>query len=194
MASFGERLKSLRLFHKFTIKELSEQLGLSPRMISFFEAGQREPNLETILKISDIFNCSVDYLLGKENQPYSVPTTEVPLVSGVVNGEFIVEDTFPLPESMILGKKAFMYQVHDDNLINFGMYPEDFLVVIYKDEVKEGEVTVFLKDDEFISGVVSIQEDVRFLYGSNATRPPVVLTEEHKLIGKVVGVFRSIPT
>jgi len=65
MPTFGERLRYLRKINKVTIKKVSETLGVSTRMISFYETNEREPNFESLLKLSELFRCSTDYLLGK---------------------------------------------------------------------------------------------------------------------------------
>ncbi len=43
--------------------ELAEILGVSQQTISKYENGTREPDNATLIKLSEIFNCSVDYLL-----------------------------------------------------------------------------------------------------------------------------------
>lgn len=52
--------------------ELAEKLGVSQQTISKYERGTREPDNETLVKLAGIFNCSVDYLLGKTDirNPY----------------------------------------------------------------------------------------------------------------------------
>jgi len=45
--------------------ELAEKLGVSQQTISKYEKGLREPDNATLVKLSEIFNCSIDYLLGR---------------------------------------------------------------------------------------------------------------------------------
>ena len=61
------RLKALRLSHQMTQKELSQRLNVTPKVVSFYELGQRRPPQETLVKIASIFDVSVDYLLGVTN-------------------------------------------------------------------------------------------------------------------------------
>lgn len=62
----------------FRIKELRSETGLSMRQVAIalgipyttyisYEKGDREPNSEMLIKLSDYFNCSVDYLIGRSN-------------------------------------------------------------------------------------------------------------------------------
>lgn len=68
MTIFNERLKQLRKERNLTQYDLVELLGFSRGQIGNYEQGTREPNLNTLLKISDFFNVSVDYLLGKTDR------------------------------------------------------------------------------------------------------------------------------
>ena len=66
MNKLSERLADLRKNNGLTLKELSEELGgIKPVTISRYEHKRREPNIDTLLKFSGYFNCSVDYLIGK---------------------------------------------------------------------------------------------------------------------------------
>lgn len=60
----GKIIKELRTNQKLTQKELAESLNLTPKMVSFYELGQRTPPSDIIIKLSKIFNVSTDYLLG----------------------------------------------------------------------------------------------------------------------------------
>ncbi|SJZ82945.1 helix-turn-helix domain-containing protein [Selenihalanaerobacter shriftii] len=59
------RLKQLRTEKKLTQKELGDHLELTPATISFYEIGRRTPDYETLINISNYFDVSLDYLLGK---------------------------------------------------------------------------------------------------------------------------------
>ena len=60
----GQRIKELRIESHLTQKELSDYLGLTPKMISFYELGQRVPPSDIILKLAEKFHVTTDYLLG----------------------------------------------------------------------------------------------------------------------------------
>ena len=62
---FNERLRELRLFSACTQKEIAAQLGISVRTFQAYEHGDREPSLNTLIKIADFFEVSLDYLLGR---------------------------------------------------------------------------------------------------------------------------------
>lgn len=60
------RLKTLRSNHGLSQKEVANQIGISPSIISAYETGERTPSTEIILALSHLFHCSTDYILGKE--------------------------------------------------------------------------------------------------------------------------------
>lgn len=64
MANFTERLRQLRDESGKTQSQIAKELGLTPQAFSYFVNG-REPNYETLGKIADYFQVSVDYLIGK---------------------------------------------------------------------------------------------------------------------------------
>ena len=59
-----ERLKELRKKNRFSQKELSTLLGLSPSIVSGYETGERTPSTEALLKLTSLYHCSADFLLG----------------------------------------------------------------------------------------------------------------------------------
>ena len=64
---FQTRLKELRSEQNLTQKALASQLNLSTNIICEWEKGRCSPNIETLKKLSKIFKCSIDYLLGNED-------------------------------------------------------------------------------------------------------------------------------
>lgn len=64
MTSFGKALKNLRLEKQLTQHELGKTLGVSQRVISFWENGNAEPDLETVLKIAKYFNVTIEEMLN----------------------------------------------------------------------------------------------------------------------------------
>lgn len=62
----GERIKKLRKEVDFTQEELSTRLGLNNKSsISQYEKGDIVPSDDVKLKMCEIFNCSLDYLMCK---------------------------------------------------------------------------------------------------------------------------------
>lgn len=64
---FASRLKEVRLENGLTCKQVADALNVSTRLVHFWESGDRECNFETLLKLSELLNVTIDYLLGKSN-------------------------------------------------------------------------------------------------------------------------------
>lgn len=64
MSTFSDRLKELRDSSGKTQAQIAEDIGITPQAFSYYVNG-REPNYDTLIKISNYFRVSVDYLLGK---------------------------------------------------------------------------------------------------------------------------------
>lgn len=65
----GAVIKKLRKEYNVTQAELAAYLGVTPKAVSFYELGQREPSNEMLVALAKKFNVTIDYLLGiKENE------------------------------------------------------------------------------------------------------------------------------
>ena len=63
------RLKELRKARHITQLKLAIDLNLTQNTISRYENGEREPGIAELLLIADYFGVSLDYLLGRSNNP-----------------------------------------------------------------------------------------------------------------------------
>lgn len=61
----GLRIKSLRKKENLTQKQLAEKIGVSQRMIGYYESEERFPPHDVLTKLADCFSVSADYLLGR---------------------------------------------------------------------------------------------------------------------------------
>jgi transcriptional regulator with XRE-family HTH domain len=62
---FAQRLQELRKELKKTQKDLASYLGITRQGYGNYESGQTEPDQKTLLLLSDYFDVSIDYLVGK---------------------------------------------------------------------------------------------------------------------------------
>lgn len=67
--SFSIRLKDLRNSKGLTMMQLAEAIDTTKATISNFENAQRNPSLEMLIKLADYFNVSIDFLIGRTNDP-----------------------------------------------------------------------------------------------------------------------------
>lgn len=67
------RLKELRLQRGMSQLRLAIELNMNQNSISRYETGEREADYATLIKFADYFNVSVDYLLGRTDNPVFHP-------------------------------------------------------------------------------------------------------------------------
>ena len=63
------RLKELRKKKGVSQLKLATDLNTTQNTISRYETGEREPGINELIKIADYFNVSVDYLIGRTENP-----------------------------------------------------------------------------------------------------------------------------
>lgn len=61
------RIKQLREENNWTQLELSKKMNCAMSSIAMYESETRKPSMEVLLKLSEIFDCSIDYLMGKSD-------------------------------------------------------------------------------------------------------------------------------
>ena len=49
----------------WTQEELSERIGISRASLSHYEKDRREPNLETLTRLADVFQTTIDQIIGR---------------------------------------------------------------------------------------------------------------------------------
>ncbi|MBF8378511.1 helix-turn-helix transcriptional regulator [Alicyclobacillus mali] len=69
MTIFSERLRMLRRQNGLTQLELATAVQLSERVIRYYESGEREPVVSQLIALADFFNVSLDYLVGRTDDP-----------------------------------------------------------------------------------------------------------------------------
>lgn len=71
--SFSDRLKELRMSRNLTQKQVYEAVGMSAIGYQRYEYGDREPAYQKLLALADYFDVSLDYLVGRSNNPRRLP-------------------------------------------------------------------------------------------------------------------------
>ena len=71
MSIFSTKLKETRISNSITQKQLADFLSISERSYQNYEYGNREPNFDITIKLADYLNVSIDYPLGRTNNPNS---------------------------------------------------------------------------------------------------------------------------
>ncbi len=60
-------IKDIRTRKNLTQAEVASALGVSSVVYSRYETGSRQPSIEVLIQLADIFGVTVDYLLGRQD-------------------------------------------------------------------------------------------------------------------------------
>lgn len=74
---FSERLKDLRKQAGLTQVDVAEKLGISQPAYASWERGVKKPTQENLVKIAQILNVSVDYLVGNSEEAVELDNIEL---------------------------------------------------------------------------------------------------------------------
>ena len=69
MVEFHVRLREVRMAARRTQRETAAVLGMALRSYQFYEQGTVQPNIEKLIALADFFDVSLDYLMGRADQP-----------------------------------------------------------------------------------------------------------------------------
>ncbi len=73
--NWNKRIKDLRIDNDMTRIDLAKQLDISERTLFRYEEGLSEPTISILIKLSLIFNVSIDYISGiKDEQIITTPS------------------------------------------------------------------------------------------------------------------------
>ena len=63
---FGKRLRDARILKGYTQVQCADYLGVALRTYQSYEGGDRYPSFEVLHDLGEVFNTSVDYLMGRD--------------------------------------------------------------------------------------------------------------------------------
>jgi len=157
------KISELRKKMSLNQTELANKIGVSQSTLSYWERGDFEPDHESLINLADIFDVSIDYLLGRVSMPFNVSNKGIPIpVLGRIPAGIPIEaiediiDYEEVPADWIIGgKEYFALKVKGDS-----MFPK------YLD----GDTVIFLKTDSCDSGT----ECAVIVNGTDATFKKVI--------------------
>lgn len=78
----GKRLRELRISADLTQENVANVLNISREAYALYESEKRQMNYESLCKIADYYNISIDYLLGRTNlkKAYTLKKDEIELL------------------------------------------------------------------------------------------------------------------
>lgn len=204
----GQRLKALRAARQISQKDLAAQLFVSPQAVGKWEREEATPNPETVRKLSELFDVSADYLLGRELSPNASPASHalrVPVL-GVIQAGIpmdAIEDILDWEEVPVSwasgGREYFGLRMKGDSM--YPKYLEGDTVILRKDSACDtgDDCAVLVNGDAATLKQVLLREDGAVeLRPVNPTYPPRTYSPAEieslpvQIIGVVVELRRKI--
>lgn len=78
---YNEILKSLRITNNLTQNDLAKLCNIEQTTYSLWERKKTQPSIENIIKLSNFYKVSIDYLLGNEEEDGRIIVQEIELPS-----------------------------------------------------------------------------------------------------------------
>lgn len=70
--NFGERLRSLRNEREYSLRKMADELDISFSALGKYERNEHQPDFDTLEKIANYFDVSVDWLLGRTSSARTI--------------------------------------------------------------------------------------------------------------------------
>ena len=190
------RIKKLREEFGYTQQDLANKLNGSKSVIGLYENEMRKPSLEILVKLSEIFDCSIDYILCKTDIKNAViNVAKIPILGTVKAGyDWLAEenvDYITLKENIPNIKEYYALKITGDSMLPL-LSKGDLVIVHDQDDVESGQTAVILINGEeaTVKKVVKTNEGIE-LHSMNPYYPVKKFTYEDmksipvKIIGRV---------
>ena len=142
------RIKELRKTHHYTLEKLANKIGVAPNTLNQYELERREAPYDILKELSKIFDTSIDYLIGndEQNQLKIKKGIKIPVLGRIPAGipiEAIQEiiDYEEIPEEMAKTGEYFALKVKGSSM---------------SPEITDGEIAIVRKQDDADNGNICV--------------------------------------
>lgn len=202
------RIKKLREEFHMTQQELADKLNGAKSTIAMYENETRKPSMEVLLKLSEIFNCSIDYLLGKsdiKNPDLKNKLFLIPIIGKVAAGKPIfanenIEGYLPIDPLMynLTSSNGFFFLQIQGESMNKLIKNGSFALIKKQDYAENGDVIVAIvngDDEATVKRYKQLNEQFIMLepVSEDSSFQPITIdlkSTKFSIIGKVVGDFK----
>ena len=203
---FGNNLKKYRQENGLTQEELAKKINTSRSNIANYENGKNMPSIDTLEKLSKVFNCSIEYLLGKSNKKnpelldklFSIPilnkiTTEQSILADENIEGYLLTD----PNIYHLTNPDNYFYLHIleksmDKIVKNGSY----VLVQKQDYAQNGDIIVAIVNgnpETTLKKYVKINDDLIVLesQSNDCSYESIYINKDinFKIIGKAIGYW-----
>lgn len=106
------RIRDEREKLSYTLQELADLLGIAPNTLHNYEHEKRHPNVEMLIKLADIFDCSIDYLVGRIDTRYPSNQTDCQDVNVYLNKRCLSQLTINDVRTIMSALESVGFDLH----------------------------------------------------------------------------------
>ena len=197
---FAERLKVLRKENKMSQQKLADLLGLGQSTIAMWEKGKNSPEYESLIKIANIFNVSIDDLAGQKTAklPCRIPVLGYVRAGAPTEALEEVMDYEDITLSESEAGNYFALRIKGDSMAP-RMMEGDTVIVRKQSDCSSGDICVALvgSGDATVKKIIKKDTGI-ILMPLNACYDPLVFTLKEietfpvTIIGKVTELRAKI--
>ena len=145
---FAERFKRLRRERGFTQAETAGRFNVTQQAVAKWEAGRSFPEPALLARIAELFEVSLDYLLGAQSLPPS-PFRAVRIIGAVRAGynALAVEEELGVESADVDDADAYRYLIVKGDSMEPYIHEGDLALVRLQPELRDGDLGVCIYGD-----------------------------------------------
>ncbi len=201
---FQIKLKELRELNHISQAKLAKIIGVSQSTVAMWEVGKSRPEYETLMKLADFFDVSIDELTNRIARDEKLPSNilpmpamvKKPMLGNIACGEPIlavqnIKDYIDVPEHIHCD---FVLRCKGDSMVDARIFDGDFVYIQQQERVEDGQIAAVLVDDAgeseaTLKRVYITDEEITLMPENRAYRPTTYRHEEMnrvRIIGRAV--------
>lgn len=209
MSYIGQNIRYLRKEKKLSQAKLGDRVGKSESTIQMWETGFRSPTMESVQRLSEVFEISITDLMTKDIQKslniddeyiYSqanISYIKVPLYGDIScgTGAFVddnILDYVAVPDDGLNPNKEYFAQVaKGDSMIEVGIDDGDIIIFEKTNVIEDGKIGCFCIDEN-VATCKKIKKGTTFiqLIPANRNYDPIVIDIENQNF-RIVGLLKK---
>ncbi|MCY7945470.1 transcriptional repressor LexA [Bacillus atrophaeus] len=179
-----------------SVREIGEAVGLASSSTVHGHLARLET--KGLIRRDPTKPRAIEILDEEEVQIPKSQVVNVPVIGKVTAGSPItavenIEEYFPLPDRMVPpDEHVFMLEIMGESMIDAGILDKDYVIVKQQSTANNGEIVVAMTEDDEATVKRFYKEDTHVrLQPENPTMEPIIL-QNISILGKVIGVFRTV--
>ncbi len=148
---FAQRLKELRKEHGLSQVALASQLGISQQAVGKWENARSTPDPATLNRLADIFQVTVDFLLGRDGTPYLAGSDGMLPILGTVKAGYdalAFQEYYGMEPANVKNPAEYFYLIVHGDSMEPRIRSGDLALVHRQPDVENGDLAVVLVDGE----------------------------------------------